>query len=546
MISFPNSTRQILPMMVGLVIAVAYSQAALAEDKAASAVVATKAQAEETVLRFEIRKYTLDGATLLSKDEIANTVSPYIGKNKDFSDVERALEAIEALYAKKGFSAVHISLPEQELEQGDVHFHVIESHFGKVTVKHNKFIKFVSEKNALNALPTVREGAIPIPKEIARELKLANENPSRQLNVVLKAGEKDEEVDANVLVTDSKPGAWGVSYDNSGTTETGRSRLGLSYRYANLFDKDHVASFQTQISPEHTDRVRVFSGNYKIPLYSRGDSMEFSAAYSNVNSLVGGLNNFQGGGEIFSYHYNHPLDRFGAFDPKLTYGLDLRDFKTVQQTTAPVTVLYNEIVVTPVSLGLNLQGKFGESDIGLNATASANLPWMSKGKSADFAQYDQINLSDPNASYKVVRYGGSYLQPLGKDWQFRLAFNGQWSRDVLIQGEQIRLGGMDGVRGFAEGSEGGDRGNRGNMEIYTPSSSLWHLNTRGLVFYDAGQASTNLGSNVSISSYGVGIRSGYSDTVSFRMDAGRIAKEGTDPQQVKGDWRLHLVLSAAF
>ena len=532
--------------LAGLALTVAMSQLAFAEAQAASKATAPNAQAEETVLHFEIRKYTLDGATLVSTQEITQALAPFMGKNKDFSDVERALETVEALYAKKGYSAVHITLPEQELEQGDVHFRVIESRLGKVTVKNNKLIKYVSDKNALNALPAVREGNIPVPKEIAKELRLANENPARQLNVVLKAGDKDEEVNAEVLVADNKPGAWGVNFDNTGTDETGLTRLGLSYRYANLFDKDQVASFQTQISPQYMDRVRVFSGDYKIPLYSSGDSAQFSAAYSNVNSLVGGLSNFQGGGEIFSSRYNHPLDKIGTFDPTLAYGIDYREFKPIEQTTPPATVMYNEIVVTPVSLTLSAQGKLAEADVGLNASAAANLPWMGKGRSADFAQYDQINLSNPNSNYRIVRYGGNYLLPMHADWQFHANFNGQWSRDVLVQGEQIRLGGMDAVRGFSEASEGGDRGNRGSLEFYTPATRKFRLNTRGLIFYDAGQASTNLGANVAIASYGAGIRSAYSDKVTFRMDAGRIAKDGTDPQQVKGDWRIHFALSAIF
>ena len=529
--------------LAGLILTGNLSQSAFAETQATPAVAVP---VEEAVLHFEIRQYTLDGATLLSKQDIATALAPFIGKNKDFSDVERALETIEALYAKKGYSAVHITLPEQELEQGDVHFRVIESHLGKVTVKNNKLIKYVSDKNVLNALPTVREGNIPIPKQIARELRLANENPARQLNVVLKAGEKDDLVDAEVLVADSKPGAWGVTLDNTGTNETGLTRLDLSYRYANLFDKDQVASIQTQISPQHMDRVRVFSGSYKIPLYSKGDSVEFSAAYSNVNSLVGGLTNFQGGGEIVSARYNHSLDKIGQFDPKLSYGLDYRDFKTVEQTTPPVTVMYNEIIVTPISLTLSAQGKLGAAEVNLNGSVAQNLPWMGKGRSADFAQYDLINLSDPTPGYRLIRLGGSYVQPFSGDWQFRSVLNAQWSNNVLVQGEQIRLGGMDSVRGFTEGSEGGDRGVKVNEEIYTPALAKWHLNTRALIFYDAGQASTNLGSNVSIASYGVGVRSAYSETVSFRMDAGRIAKDGTDPQQVKGDWRIHFALSAIF
>ncbi len=67
--------------------------------------------------------------------------------------MERALEAVEAAYAKKGYTAVRVLLPEQELEKGTVHLRVVESHFGIVSVKDNHF---VSEANALNAVPSVR------------------------------------------------------------------------------------------------------------------------------------------------------------------------------------------------------------------------------------------------------------------------------------------------------------------------------------------------------------------------------------------------------
>lgn len=498
---------------------------------------------EDSILRFEIRGYTLDGASLLDKQDIDQTVAPYIGKDKDFSDVQRALEGIEELYARKGYSAIHVLLPEQELEQGDVHFHVIESRFGKITVKDNKI---TSAANALNAIPSVRLGGIPRTRQIARELKLANENPARQLNVVLQAGEKDEELDATVIVTDGKPGAWSASLDNTGSPETGRSRLGLSYRHANLFDRDHVANVQVQVSPEHMDRVTVIGGSYKIPLYQRGDSAEIFGGYSNVNSVVGGLSNFQGGGIIFSARYNHPLEKWGKFDPRIAYGLDLRDFKPVRQTNPPVTTLYNEIMVMPLSLSYSAQGKVKETDIGVNASAAANLPWLGKGRAADFAGYDQVNLGTPTASYRVLRFGGNIARSLYGDWQLRAAANGQWSGDSLIQGEQLRLGGMDGVRGFTEGSEGGEKGLRGNLEGYTPALNRWNLNTRALAFIDAGQADASNGSRARIASYGAGLRTGYANQIMLRMDIGRILKAGNDPQQQAGDWRVHLGLSATF
>lgn len=510
---------------------------------AADAPAGTGSEGEIPVLRFDISGYTLEGATLLTREEIDAAVAPFTGKGKDFSDVQRALEAVEEAYAARGYSAVRVLLPEQELEKGAIIFRVVESRFGNITVKGNKF---VSEANVLNALPSLRIGGVPRTRQIARELRLANENPARQLNVVLKAGRNDGEVDANVDVTDSAPTQWGLTLDNTGTPETGRTRFGLSYRRANLFDKDHVAGVQLQLSPEQIDRVRVIGASYKIPLYQRGDSVEFFGGYSNVNSVVGGLSNFQGGGLMLSARYNHPLEKAGEFEPRLSFGLDWRDFKRIEQTTAPVTVLYNEIVVMPVSVAYSVQGKFPRSELNFNAALSANLPGMDNGGAADFAAYDQVSLTRPDMHYKVLRAGAGYSTLVGDDWQLRVALNGQLSDDVLIQGEQMRLGGADGVRGFSEGSESGERGARLNLEVYTPGFGKDGLRARGLVFFDAGAVETAAGANASISAAGFGLRASLNDRFSLRLDAARITDAGTDPLQRVGDWRAHVGLAATF
>ena len=138
-------------------------------------------------------------------------------------------------------------LPEQELEKGRVRFRAIESHFGQVVVKGQKYF---SEQSARNALPSVHRGGIPRSRQIARELNLANENPSRQMNVVMKASKEDEGlVDAEIQVADKAPTSWGVNFDNTGTPETGSTRLGLFYSNANVLNADHVGTLQVQVSP---------------------------------------------------------------------------------------------------------------------------------------------------------------------------------------------------------------------------------------------------------------------------------------------------------
>lgn len=500
-------------------------------------------EASPQALRFDINSYTVDGATLITQDDIARVVAPFIGQGKDFSDVQLALEAVEALYAERGYSAVSILLPEQELEKGEVHFQAIEGKFAKVTVKDNQF---VSEANALNAIPSVRTGNTPMAKRIARELKLANENPARQLNVVLKAGENDGEVDASVLVTDSKPGAWSVTFDNTGSKETGELRLGAAYRHANLFDADHVGSLQFQTSPTHPDRVLVLGGSYKIPRYEAGDSWEAFGGYSNVNSVVGGLDNFKGGGLMLSLRDNWMLERWGSFEPRLSFGLDWRTFNALKQTAPTTSTLYNKIVATPLSVALAATAKDAKSETALNASFALNIPLMASGKKADFAAYDPLGLYKPDANYSVLRYGGSYNRVVGEDWQLRAAMNGQWSGNRLILGEQMRLGGADGVRGFPEGSEGGETGYRLNLEAYTPSGTVWLYEGRALVFYDLGKVSAKNGTDSTIASVGAGLRVSSGGMLNLRADVGWIVDEGSDPLYRKGNWRIHVSESLMF
>ena len=505
--------------------------------------VAAADEAGQETLRFAITRYAVEGATLLTPAEIEAAVAPFIGTDKDFSDVQSALEVIEALYADRGYSAVHVLLPEQEMEAGTVRFQVIEGHYGKVTVKNNRFF---SEANLLNAIPSVRSGGVPKSKQVARELRLANENPARQLNVVLKGGERDDELDASLQVSDSKFSQWTLTADNSGTVETGRSRISLAYRHANLFDADQVAQVQAQISPEHTDRSQVVGGSYRIPLYGLGHSVEFFGSYSNINAVVGGLSNFQGGGLMFSTRYNVPLERRGTFDPRVSFGLDWRRFDKIELTSPPPTTLFGEIVVTPLSAAYATQGRLGKGDVALNTSLTVNVPVAGSGKSADFAAYDRINTAAPEPHYKVLRFGASYFLPLAADWQWRTAFSGQWSNDRLIQGEQIRLGGADGVRGFSEGSETGERGGKFNLELYAPAWNMGGLGTRGLLFADAGRVQPETGDSTGIASLGLGLRASYSGSLALRFDAGRIINEGTDPKQQQGDWRLHASLSGTF
>src|SRR4051812_31074154 len=81
-------------------------------------------------IRFEISRFDVSGNTLLAQQEVEAAVAPFAGAGRDFGDVQRALEALEAVYHKKGYNVVTVQLPEQELNGGVVRLIVIQSKIG--------------------------------------------------------------------------------------------------------------------------------------------------------------------------------------------------------------------------------------------------------------------------------------------------------------------------------------------------------------------------------------------------------------------------------
>ena len=75
-------------------------------------------------------------------------------RRADFGYVERAMDALQGAYRKRGFGLVKVILPEQELNRGVVHLKVVETRIGKVRVEGNA----VSRRGQYPPQPARREG----------------------------------------------------------------------------------------------------------------------------------------------------------------------------------------------------------------------------------------------------------------------------------------------------------------------------------------------------------------------------------------------------
>ena len=537
--------------------------AAWGQDTPASSNSTPAAQVSESsgnTALVSIRHFDVKGNTLLDAALIENLLAPFKGENRSYTDIQRALEALEGAYRNAGYSAVHVITPEQEVTEGTIIFEVIEARVGKITVSGNEHY---DQDNIRNALPALVEGVTPSARKLSSNIRLANENPTRQMGVVLAVGEAENTVDAKVNVQDSSPHKFFLTLDNTGNQSTGMYRTGIGYQHNNLFNRDHAATFNYTTSPSHTNNVTQFSVSYRLPIYSLGDSIDLIAAYSDTDagttSTVAGPLTFSGKGQVYSAHYNYYLPRQGNYTSKIIAGFDHRAYlntcslgafgaagcgpSAFDVTVHPVSLTYNGTLIKPAYI------------FDYAATLVRNLPGGSRGSTADFnnVRPSPIGGAGARADYTILRLNGSLSGVLPENWQYRFAANAQYTADALVSGESFGLVGANTVRGFLEREVSSDKGYVFNAEIYTPelasSLGMQSGSFRLLAFIDhsSGQVvplAGEIATRTTAGSAGAGFRFAYGNNLVAKFDWARVTQSAGN--RTAGSNRGHISLVASW
>ena len=481
---------------------------------------------QEEKARFEISKLLVEGNTLVATQELEQSLQPFIIKDGSIDTLQSALLAIEAVYAKHGFSAMKAVLPEQEADAGVFRIQVIEAKLSKVKVTGNSYF---SEENIRNSAPDLVIGESPNLLKVAKSLRVANENFAKYTRVVISKAQGTGEVEAELKVQDGKPYRFAVSLDNTGTKPTGRQRLGFVFQHANLFDRDHAMAAQFTTSPEHEDQVKIFGLSYRIPIYSTADTIDISAGHSDVSSgnvtTTAGVFGISGSGDFASVTYNHQLPLWRDIEQKISLGLNWRYYGS-NVTFNDQDVGIPDLTSAPAVLTYTMGQTQNERKWQASLSAVYNL---SSGDKGDKEAYNQP-LARPGADshFKQLRYQFAYASPISSLWNVSAELSGQHTDDMLISGEKYGVGGAGSVRGFDMREVNGDKGFRGSVEFTTmPREINKSARIVGALFTDYGYAELNNpapGETKSevISSIGGGFRMGISNRFQMRLDLARV------------------------
>ena len=507
-----------------------------------------------------IEHYAIEGNSLFPEQEVQAVVSPYLGAQQHFTDIQKALEALEEYYRSKGHGEVLVTIPEQELSNGTVRLQVIEPFLKSITVEYAnpELEDYFPQANILGSLPDLKLGQPLHTREVSRDTQLANENPAKQTEVVLRTTDAPGELDAGVKVNGVPSRKAFATVDNTGTDQTGEYRMGFGLQHANLWGLDHVATFNYMTPIDRPDHVNLFSGSYRIPLYGLGDSIDLMAAKSDVgNSTTGtvaGPLQFSGSGNIYGANYNLLLPRWGEYTHRVVAGYSYREYNNTcsvgtfgSQACGPAG---NDITLMPFSLTYSGQFTQQVQSVSFYLTESHNVPGMTHGNQSDFnlVRPGGLGVGGAPANYTLFKGGFNYTALLIDDWQMRLGGNGQFSANPLLYVEQFSLAGNAMVRGFWEREATRDMGYVLNTEIYTPDiSQLAGVgdSLRALAFFDYGKGRNNAlagetQQSLALSSVGLGMRFGYKQSFQLKLDGAYVLEGATD--HLPGDMRAHLAV----
>lgn len=497
--------------------------------------------------QFPIRGFELQGDLPLSSDETTLVLAPFIRTDGNLSTLQQAGAALEAALKAKGYALHRVTLPPQEV--GDkVRFNVIKFVIGKVTIETQGER---SESNVRSSVPALREGEAPNFQTLATQTAIANESPSKQLQVSLKESDEPEKIDVKLLVKASNPFTFSSSIANTGSDATGNDRLVLVGGHSNLFDRDHQFSFAYTSSLERTENVKQLGLNYRIPLYAQGGVLALSYTSSDV---VGNFGSFKssGAGETYGLGYSHYLAPAGGRRSYLSLALDEKLFNVSKINSIPVP---GQAVrgSRPLTLGYAAKTDADRSVASYSVDFASNLDG-SAGNTLRAYQTEDARIQ--TVHWSAVHASGSYLEALESGWLWSVRGQMQYSGDALLSGEQFGIGGANSVRGAAERVLSGDSGAAFALELTTPEL---RTGLRLIGFADAGWLSSNNTSasttgkaaSDQLASAGVGLR--YSlGWLNLAADWGHIvtganrtpASSALIPKA--GDTKLHLNLTARF
>lgn len=384
-------------------------------------------------------------SSVLSKEEINNVIKPLVGRNVFISDIQKAIDDINNLYAEKGFVTAKAFLPEQTVQNGRIYIELVESKVGNISVAENRYTR---SKYITDRIPQ-KEGELFDIVELEKDILDFNRyNEGVKLSANLKAGEESGTTDIEITADEKFPFHLVGIMDNAGRYQTGRLRGGAMIYADSLFhnrDKLSIGSYFSggAISP---------FADYNIPVNKKDGRVGFmySSTFAKIKYGPYSDLDLKSKSYIYSLYYSQPLIR--------KPGLELKSYTSLNYKRARTSIFddmiglgVDEITSVDAALNLRKDTKYG-------------IWYANQGVSYAFPAFDS------QSSYVKINGGAVRLHDFshGVIGQLRTNYQVIPNNKHIPYLDQFQTGGLATVRGYQEGIIMGKNGYFASAELMFP------------------------------------------------------------------------------
>ena len=479
---------------------------------------------EDSGPKVQVNTITVEGATLLTAQEIKNITSNYEGKQLSLKSIQKVADLVTDEYRKKNYVTSRAYIPPQTIKDGVLVIKVIEGKLGSVDIRGNRYFKTSMLERKLD----FESAGYFDYSALQNSLVYINEHPDRKARATLVPGKQPGTTDVVIDVEDRLPFHVSAEYDNYASRYIGKNRYALVMEHNNLLGFDDKAYLKFQYS-DGAD-LKLQQGRYSYPLrqgvnigaYFMQNTIKIGEEFEDADS--------SGRAKIFGVFLNGALVKKPDLDLRLNLGFD---YKSIKNYVMDELDSQDEVRVAKAGLDLDCNDSWGRNI--LTGEFDLGIPDIMGG------------MEDKDLDSSRVGAGGEFnkwlfnyyrLQSLPFETSLLWKNSAQYSTYNLVASEEFQIGGPTSVRGYAPAEYSGDKGFYTSPELSIPwyfiskqakipytENTKWYNALRFVIFYDWAITEFNSpqpgeSKDQTLKGYGYGLRFNIKDNVSFRVEVG--------------------------
>ncbi|MBB4441967.1 MULTISPECIES: ShlB/FhaC/HecB family hemolysin secretion/activation protein [Rhizobium] len=413
---------------------------------------------------FDITRVEIDGANLLSAQEVGKVTAPYGNRCVGLAEINAVLRDVTHLYIDHGYVTSRAYVPQQDIAKTRIlRLLVVEGTLSDIYLNGRKV---AGSGSLATAFPGLIGRVVNI-RDIEQGLDQMNRLQANDAKSAMLPGPKDG---TSILNIENRPGRpWHVSLGNNnlGQESTGFSRSSASLGFDDLLDINDQWSF----SYEHTGPDYPWSNDGRGYGNSYSGSVSVPYGYSTV-SLNGSWYQYESAVEG-----NFSTLETSGNSGQAGVGVDrvvLRDKDSITTVRSNLTYKQtnNFLLGNLIEVG-SRRYTVGEIGISHSRRMFGGIWVFDASYDRGLGLFDAVEPGDPgagNADPRFSKFNATItvtqpFQAIGRQFELTSLVSGQYSPDNLLGAEQISLGSYSNVRGTRESVLFGNNGMFSHNEI---------------------------------------------------------------------------------